>query len=32
MKTKPYGHLQAINTIKRVNENELLECISEMQK
>mgnify|MGYP003149498795 CR=1 FL=1 len=32
MKTKPYAHLQAINTINRVNENELLECISEMQK
>lgn len=32
MKAKPYAHLQAINTINRVNENELLECISEMQK
>ena len=31
-KTKPYAHLQAINTTNRVDENELLKYISDMQK
>ena len=30
--TKPYAHLQAINTTNRIDENELLKYISDMQK
>ncbi len=30
--TKPYAHLQAINTTNRVDESELLKYISDMQK